>query len=62
MLPCNRSSSPHANSLLLKCPKIPFWTGNFVADSLRELHPQAFIFAVKEFYYNRTSLRQSLTQ
>lgn len=35
----NRSSSPHANSLLLKCPKIPFWTGNFVADSLRELHP-----------------------
>ena len=39
MPPCNRSSSPHANSLLLKCPKIPFWTGNFVADSLRELHP-----------------------
>ena len=34
-----RSSSPHANSLLLKCPKIPFWTRNFVADSLRELHP-----------------------
>lgn len=39
MPPCNRSSSPHANSLLLKCPKIPFWTRNFVADSLRELHP-----------------------
>ena len=39
MPPCNRSSSPHANSLLLKCLQIPFWTGNFVADSLRELHP-----------------------
>ena len=35
----HRSSSPHANSLLLKCPKIPFWTRNFVEDTLRELHP-----------------------